>query len=228
MHYDDLRQHLVSLADEKYRQFSGKLIPESGPILGVRLPELKKIAKELAEDDWEKYLAAAKDDSFEEVMLQGLVIGCIKADLAVVWPRVKIFVPKINNWSLCDSFCANLKIVRKNREKVWELLQEYLSGSQPFAVRFGVVLLLDHYLTEEYIGRVLNCLDKVKKEDYYVQMAVAWALSIAYIKFPELTLAYLKENSLDDFTYNKALQKIIESRRVSPDDKVKIRKMKRK
>lgn len=228
MHYDDLRQHLVNLADEKYRQFSGKLIPESRPILGVRLPELKKIAKELAKDDWEGYLAAAKDDSFEEVMLQGLVIGCIKADLAVVWARVKTFVPKINNWSLCDSFCANLKIVRKNREKVWELLQEYLYSGQPFAVRFGVVLLLDHYLTEEYIGLVLNCLDKVKKEDYYVQMAVAWALSIAYIKFPELTLAYLKENSLDDFTYNKALQKIIESRRVSQDDKVKIRKMKRK
>lgn len=228
MDYDDLLQNLLSLTDEKYRQFSSQLIPESRPILGVRLPELQKIAKGLARDDWKGYLTIAKDDSFEEVMLQGLVIGYIKADLAVVWARVKNFIPKINNWSLCDSFCANLKIVKKNKEQVWPFLQEYLYSSQPFAVRFGVVLLLDYYLTEEYISLVLECLDKIKKEDYYVQMAVAWALSIAYIKFPELTLTYLKKSSLDDFTYNKALQKIIESKRVSQDDKVKIKKMKRK
>ena len=107
-------------------------------------------------------------------------------------------------------------------------LQQYKNSMEEFELRFFIVMLLDFYITDEYIKEVINILDNIKHEGYYVKMAIAWTISIAYIKYPEITMKYLINNTLDDFTYNKALQKIVESYRVSNQDKAIIRNMKRK
>lgn len=223
-----IRERILTLADEEYRQFHSGLIPDADNILGVRLPKLRKLAQELAKGNWRDYLSMAQDEYYEEIMLQGLVIGYAKADIEEILGYVAAFVPKISNWGVCDSFCNSLKITQKHMTRVWEFLQPYLKSHEEFELRFGVVMLLSFYIVDEYIDRVLPLLDGAKHEGYYVKMAVAWAISICFVKYPEKTIAYLKDNTLDDFTYNKALQKITESLRVDKATKNLIRSMKRK
>ncbi|WP_068782289.1 DNA alkylation repair protein [Paenibacillus sp. GM2] len=223
-----IKEQIMELAEEEYRLFSSKLIPNIDNITGVRLPALRKIAQRIARSDWRSYLAEAEDDYFEETMLQGMVIGYAVKDIDEVLEYTARFVPKINNWSVCDSFCGGLKLTRSHLDKVWDFLQPYLQSDQEYDLRFGAVMLLEYYVLEDYIDRVLQILDGIRHEGYYVKMAVAWAVSICYIKLPEPTLAYLQHSTLDLFTYNKALQKITESYRVDQATKQMIRSMKRK
>lgn len=223
-----IKEQIHEMADEEYRKFSAALIPNITTVVGVRLPELRKLARTLAKGDWHTYLEYAEGEYFEEIMLQGMVIGYVKSDIEEILRHVADFVPKIDNWSVCDSFCTGLKFTNTNKEQVWHFLQPYLSSNHEYDLRFGVVMLLDFYIEDEYIIRVLQLLDNAKHEGYYVKMAVAWAISICYVKLPEPTMAYLQNNSLDDFTFNKALQKITESFRVDQEIKQLIRGMKRK
>ncbi|OAB40318.1 DNA alkylation repair protein [Paenibacillus antarcticus] len=223
-----IREQLLELVDKDYQKFSSALIPNINSILGVRLPELRKLAKSIAKGDWRSYLEHPECEYFEEIMLQGMVIGYIKTDIEDILTYIDSFVPKIDNWSVCDSFCVGLKFTKSNMKQVWAFLQSYLSSDKEYEIRFGVVMLLNFYIEEEYIDRVIEQLDNIEHEGYYVKMAVAWAISNCYIKLPEPTMIYLTSNSLDDFTYNKALQKITESFRVDQDNKQIIRSMKRK
>jgi len=216
------------MADEEYRKFSSSLIPNVDNILGVRLPELRKLAKNIAKGDWRTYLAQADNRYFEETMLQGLVIGYAKTDIEERLRYVADFVPRIDNWSVCDSFCTGLKFTKNHRSLMWDFLQPYLSSDKEYEIRFGVVMLLLYFVEDEYIERVLQWMDRIRHEGYYVKMAVAWAISVCYVKYPEPTMAFLKNNTLDDFTYNKALQKIIESLRVDSGTKHVLRSMKRR
>lgn len=225
---NNYRQQIFELIDEDYQKFASKLIPTIDNVLGVRLPALRKIAKEIAKSDWRTYLETTESEYFEEVMLQGMVLGYVKADIEEILSYITAFVPKIDNWSVCDSFCIGLKFTKVNQERVWEYLQPYLSSEKEYEIRFGVVMLLNYYIDDAYIDKVLQSLDRIKHEGYYVKMAVAWAISICYVKLPELTMSYLNKNTLDDFTYNKALQKITESYRVDKETKEQIRSMKRK
>lgn len=222
-----IREQLESLAEEKYRIFSSSLTPGKENILGVRIPILKKMAAKLVKGDWRSYLAQASDDTMEELMLQGMVIGRCKADICEVLELAAGFIPKIDCWSVCDNFCNGLKIAITNKECVWDFMQPYLNSDQEYEIRFGVVMLL-YYLEPEYADLAFKHFDRIKLEGYYVKMAVAWVLSMYYVKVPKLTLEYLKNNQLDDFTYNKALQKIIESLQVDQQAKEMIRTMKRK
>nr|WP_038263222.1 DNA alkylation repair protein [Peptoclostridium litorale] len=223
-----VREELFELADEEYRKFQIKLCPNTENIVGVRLPLLRKLAQRIAKGDWRKYMEAANDEYFEEVMLQGMVIGSAKAGVEDVLSYAADFVPKIDNWAVCDSFCGSLKITNKNKARVWEFIQHYLHSDKEFEIRFAVVMLLGYYIDEYYIDRVLKLLDGVRHDGYYVKMAVAWAVSICFIKFPEKTMEYLEDSNLDDFSYNKSLQKITESLRVDKETKHIIRSMKRK
>ncbi|MDB8793088.1 DNA alkylation repair protein [Romboutsia sp. 1001216sp1] len=225
---EKIREELLKLSEEKYREFSSRLIPGIDNILGVRLLYLRKIAKSIAKKDWREYLKSANNTYFEEVMLQGMVIGYVKdSNIEEILVYIKNFIPKINNWSVCDSFCSGLKITNKNKEIVWEFLKKYLSSEKEYEVRFAVVMILNYYIDEEYIRKVLKELDKVNHDGYYVKMAVAWAVSMCYVKFEDITLEYLNNNNLDDFTYNKSLQKICESLKIDKERKVLIKSMKR-
>lgn len=224
---NSIKEQLSLLADPAYRDFSSSLLPGTDHILGVRLPALRKLAKKLAKENWTQNLSLCTEDSFEEIMLQGFIIGYAKAPLHEILDQTAAFIPKIDNWSVCDSFCITMKAAKQYPEDFWEFLQPCLENSGEFIVRFAVVMLLDYFITGEYIDRIYPVLDRIKHQGYYVKMAVAWAVSMCYVQFPEKTMAYLRKNTLDDFTYNKSLQKITESLCVDSETKKKIRAMKR-
>lgn len=228
--YDNawIKEQLEALAEPEYRKFSSGLLPGVENILGVRLPKIRQLARKLAGDDWQEYLKEAEDDSMEEVMLQGMTLGYAKGNLQEKAPFLRNFIPKINNWSVCDSACSTIKLAKEQPEEMWEFLQDYLHSEREFEVRFGLVQLLNYYVNREYFQRVLEETDRISSNSYYVQMAQAWAVSICYREFPEETEPFLKNNHLDDFTHNKALQKIIESLKVPKEEKEHIRTLKRK
>ncbi len=223
---DEIRIELFNLIDEKYKKFHSKLCPNIDNILGVRLPLLRKISKNLSKDNWNEYLENPYSDYYEEIMIEGLTIGYIKTDNESRFNYMKNFIPKINNWGICDSFCNNLKFTKKNMKEVWEFIRPYSLSSKEFDIRFSVVMMLNFYIVDDYIDEILHILNNISHEGYYVKMAVAWAISFAYIHYPNKTLKFLENNNLDKFTYNKALQKIIESNRVSKSDKNLMRTMK--
>lgn len=223
-----LRALLEGLADSEYREFSSRLLPGVENILGVRLDQLRKLARSLARlDNWSEWLATASDASMEEIMLQGMSIGYAKAPPADILAYTAAFVPKITNWSVNDSFCSSLKLARKHQALFWDFLQPYCHSPKEFPCRFGLIMLLDHFLNNEYIQPVLDLLRDFSNPAYYAQMGAAWLLSGCYVFSRDKTLALLRENTLDDVTYRMALQKCIESRRVSPEDKAMLRSMKR-
>lgn len=223
----DLRDKLFELSDDKFKTFHSRLCPNTDNIIGVRLPLLRQIAKEIAKGDWRNFLSNSKEEYYEEILINGLVIAYAKCDVEERLNYIESFVPKIDNWAICDSFCNTLKFVNKNKEIMWEFIQPYLKSYNEFEIRFAVVIILNYYITEDYIDLVLKTLDNIKHDGYYVKMAIAWAISMCFVKFEEKTMAYLKDNSLDDFTYNKSLQKICESLRVDKNTKELIKSMKR-
>lgn len=224
----NIRERLFKLQDEEYKKFHSSLCPNVDNIIGVQIPKLRTIAKEIAKESPEEFLNYTQTQYYEEKVLYGLVIGYMKADLKTRKYYLDKFVPIIDSWAVCDCCISSFKFVNKNKEEMWTYTQKYLKSNKEFELRFAVVLLMDYYLTEEYIDKVLEIYNNIKNDAYYVKMAVAWALSVCYIKFPEKTMKLFANNQLDDFTYNKALQKIIESNRVSKEEKDQIRKMKRK
>lgn len=223
----DLRDKLFELSDDKFETFHSRLCPNTDNIIGVRLPLLRQLAKEIAKGDWRNFLSNSKEEYYEEILINGLVIAYAKCDVEERLNYIESFVPKIDNWAICDSFCNTLKFVNKNKEIMWEFIQPYLKSYNEFEIRFAVVIILNYYITEDYIDLVLKTLDNIKHDGYYVKMAIAWAISMCFVKFEEKTMAYLKDNSLDDFTYNKSLQKICESLRVDKNTKELIKSMKR-
>lgn len=228
MENNQIRKKLEKLADEEYKKFHTGLCPKSSEILGVRVPILRNFAKEIVkEGNIEQYLESALDNSYEEILLQGMVLGLWKTNIETFSKYLEKFIPKINSWAVCDVSVAGFKITKKNMEYMWNFLQKYLKSNKEFELRFAIVMLLDFYITEEYIGEVLQILNNIKHEGYYVKMAVAWTLQVAFVKFPNKTMQLLKNNKIDDWTYNKALQKITESYRVDDKTKEKIRIMKR-
>lgn len=224
----NIREMLFSMQDEAYRDFSGKLLPKGEVLIGVRLPDLKKLAKEIAKGDWEAFVSSYETAYFEEDMLKAFVLGHAKTDLSQRLSYIEKFVPTIHNWSVCDSFCAALKPLRKEPERVFSWLGPYLHSEKEYEVRFGVVMMLDHFLTDDFTGSVIERLDVVRHPGYYVKMAVAWTLSVMMAKYPQKTFSYLKDCRLDDFTFNKTIQKCIESRRIDEEMKAALRKMKKK
>jgi 3-methyladenine DNA glycosylase AlkD len=223
-----IREKIFALADEEYRKFQSGLIPGEERLLGVRLPDLRGLAKEIAGGDWREYLNDAQSEYFEEVMLQGLVIGYVKAAPEEILKYAAQFIPRITNWAVCDSFCTGLKLAKKHPQLVWDFIQPYLKSDREFEIRFAVIMMLAHFIDDGHIGQILASLDRIRHEGYYVKMGVAWAVSVCYVKYPGETMAYLKNCGLDDFTFNKSLQKILESFRVDQESKAVIRSMKRK
>lgn len=223
-----IRSQIISLADDKYKNFMIKLTPGVDNILGVRTPFLRKIAKEILKDNWVQYLQSKDELYFEEIMVKGMVIGYAKIPFEEKKAYIADFVPKINNWAVCDSFCSGLKIAKAHPGEFWSFLKPYINSNKPYYIRFALVMLLNYFMEKDYIKDILKIIDKVDHPDYYVKMAAAWALSICFVKFPEETLIYLKGSKLDNFTYNKGLQKIIESYRVDKDTKEIIKGFKRK
>ena len=223
-----VRQQLLDHAEEDYRAFSQRLLPKGTKLLGVRMPFLHGVSGEIVRMDWRSYLAEAPLEYMEDKLLYGMIIGKAECSAAERLDYAAKFIPQIDNWSVCDTFCAGLKFTKKEPVCVWDFLQPYLISEREYEVRFAVVMLLDYFILPAYTEAVLQALDQVRHPGYFVHMAIAWAISVCYIKEPEKTGRYLLHNHLADATYNQALQKIIESRRAAPEVKACMRRMKRR
>ena len=219
----------MDLSDKKYKEFHSGLCPGTDNIIGIRVPVLRNYAKELIKENTLKELLENIDNEYyEEIMLQGMLIGLDKKqDINLIFDYIKEFVPKIDNWAVCDTFCAGLKITKKYKKEMWDFIQSYLKSDKEFEIRFAVVMILNYYIDEEYIEKDLQIFDNIKNQEYYVQMAVAWAISVCLIKFYDKTLKYLDICNLDKFTYNKSLQKAIESYRITAEQKDYLRTLKK-
>lgn len=226
---EKIKNKLFELADEKYKEFHGGLCPGVNNIIGVRVPVLRNYAKELVKKySLEELWNQIDDEYYEEIMLKGMIIGLSKKEnIDVVFNYIKQFVPKINNWAVCDVFCAGLKITKKYKEEMWNFIQTYIKSEKEFEIRFAIVMILDYYIEEEYLKKDFEIFDSITNKDYYVQMAIAWAVSICLIKHYDKTVQYLRNCKLDKFTFNKSLQKAIESYRISNDKKEILKIMKK-
>ena len=224
----DIKTKILNEAEKDYKKFSASLIPNIDNVLGVRIPALRKIAKEIYAETGTDYLACSNTEYMEEVMVQGMIIGLIKDKPEKILEHVKNFIPKINNWAVCDIFCVGLKFTNKNKELVWEFIQKYLNSEKEYDKRFGLVMILGYFTDDNYIDKVFQILDNFSHEGYYARMGAAWALSICYVKQPEKTFEYLKKSKLDKWTFNKGIQKICESLRVDKNTKEVLKSLKRK
>lgn len=227
---DEIMKQLTAARDDAYKEFNCRLIPGVDPerVLGIRVPRLRKIAAGLARQDYLSYISELPDDCwFEERMIHGMVIGYAKLEYLQWEELARGFVPHIHDWATCDSCSSTMKIVRKEPEKAMKYLRGLLRTDGEYAKRFGIVMMMDHFLTDETAEDVLAELAAVDTEKYYVMMAAAWAVSVGYVKYPQLTEDLLQSGALDDATQNKAIQKIRESYRVSAEEKRKVLEYKR-
>lgn len=225
---EEVRKKLYEMQDVKYKQFDSSLCPNVDNIIGVQVPKLRNIAKQISKTNAIEYLELEDLTFYEEKVIQGLIIGMSNLLIEDTEKYLQKFIPTIDSWAVCDIVCSSLKITNKYQNEMWQFLENYIDSKQEFEIRFVIVMYLNYYLNDEYIDRVIENISKIKLQKYYVQMAIAWLLSVSYIKQKDKTLDYLKHNKLDDFTHNKAIQKIIESYRVSKEEKEYIKTLKRK
>lgn len=225
---ENLRNELYKLADEKYKKFQSSLCPNTDNIIGVRMPKIRQIAKQISKESGIKFLDTYKPEYYEEKLVYGMVIGYTKMTIKERQKYLDKFIPTIDNWAVCDGACSTYKFTIDNQEKMWDYIQKYVNTNNEFEVRFSVVMMMIYYINDEYIDKVLEIYNNINLDKYYVKMAIAWGISVAFVKYEEKTMKFLKSknNKLDKFTYNKSLQKIIESYRVDDSTKDIIRKMK--
>lgn len=225
---EDLRNKLYVLADEEYKKFHSGLCPNVNNIIGVRIPKLRELSKTISKENPIEFLNTYKCEYYEEKMIYGLVIGYMKEELKTRLKYLDKFVPIIDNWAICDCSCSTYKFTNKNLREMWDYLQKYINSQNEFEVRFLCIMLMDYYLVDEYFDNVLEIYNNIKLDKYYVKMGIAWGISFAFAKNEDKVTKFLENNQLDDFTHNKAIQKIIESHRVDENTKDKLRKLKRK
>lgn len=227
-----IRKQILELAEPSYQLFSSKLLPGTERIAGVRLPLLRKLVKQQIKQDWKAYLeevfGSEEEELFEEIMFQGMLIGYAPLNLEERFFYLERFLPKIDNWSVCDSVCTTMKFAKEYPKETWDFLQKHVHSDAEYRIRFAVVMYINYFIREEYFKKVLKELNEIDHPAYYVKMAVAWAVSMCYVFNTEETEKFLGTCKLDDFTYNKAIQKIIESRQVDRKEKEKIKEWKRK
>lgn len=224
--YVEFIDYLFSIKDIKYRDFHSGL-GVGNNVIGIRTPVLKSIAKDISKGNYIEFLKLLREDYYEEITLYGLITCNIKDfDASIMY--LDIYKNKINNWASCDLFCSNYKIVNKNKDYFWKYINNNISSDNLWIRRMCFVLIISYYIEDKYLYYIFMLCDKYNTNDYYVQMAVAWLISICYIKYNDITLNYIKNNMLDNFTHNKAIQKIRESYRIDIKDKEYLNRLKRK
>lgn len=221
---------LSAMAEPEYAAFASRLIPGCPPMLGVRLPALRRYAAKLARDPAgpQAVVAQLGPEVFETRMLRGMVIGCAKLPSGERWRMLEDFLPLADNWSLCDSTAAGCRFMAKAPGFWLPRLQELARRDQEFPARFGLVCLLDHFTgTPEGRRLTLDSCAAAPCPGLYTRLGAAWAVSVVAVKEPELGLAFLRTDPLDDFTHNKAIQKIRESRRATEEYRAAVLALKR-
>lgn len=224
--YNLFLKKLESYSDSKYRDFHSSLIKDNNnnnKLIGVRTPILKSIAKEISKTDYKKWLKYNNHKTYEETIIHGLILGYLNINFKDFLDLFDNFIPLIDNWAICDIVCANTKIFKKNLDEGITYINNCLNNDNPWIKRVGIVLLLNYYINDKYIDLVLKIASNIKSDEYYVKMANAWLISICYIKYPIKTEIFLNNTKIDNWTYNKTLSKICDSKRINKDTKIKLR-----
>lgn len=210
-------EKLNSLKQEDYKIFSSKLVTSKFEILGVRLPELRSLAKSLPQSEFD----SIEFKSFESVMLYGMALAKIK-DIEILKQKLDYFLPFIDNWSVCDSTVSSLKIISKHKDELFNYFVNLLKSGKTYYMRFALVVFLTYYRSKEEIEKVLN-LFPIQNSEYYVLMAVAW-LNATYLIFePELVKNRLNTNYFSKFVINKSISKAHDSFRLSKELKEELK-----
>ena len=219
---------LNELKDESYKEFSSGLNPTAPLMIGVRIPDLRNLAKEIVKENPIYFLDNNPMNSFELLQLQAMVIGYLNIDIKVILKYLSDFIPYVCDWSVNDTLCQTFKIARKYQLEVFDFLTKYFNSDKEFELRVVVVMMLCHFINDDYVYKVLEFIDSTKHDGYYYKMGCAWCLQVIMVKYPNICYQYLLNNHLDDWIFNKAISKMIESYRIDSDMKDKIRKLKRK
>lgn len=225
----DINNFLNLYIDKNYKKFHEKLCPTKYEILGIKIPTLRKIAKELLKNfEYKDFLNTMDNSIYEHIMLEGFIIANLKISYDEKIGLIKNYLPKIDNWAICDIFVSELKFIQKNQEEFLNFLLPLLNSNSEYHLRFTIVVLLNYYINDNYIDFVLNTILNIKSDAYYVKMAISWCYSICLIKYFDKTLKFLNnnQNKINKWTYNKALQKGIESFRINKDNKKILKNMK--
>ena len=221
----EVQKYLLSQADQKYRAFTLPLIPnvDEKTFIGVRLPILKKYAKQL--DNKEEFLHCLPHEYHEENILHAFILSDIK-DYDEFIRRVDAFLPYVTNWSVCDTICN--KHLNKHKDKLIKEVYKWLKSNQLYRVRYAVKCLMNYYLGDDYKKEHIDKVSEVKLDDYYVRMMIAWYLATGLAKNYDEFIKPIEEGRFDNFTHNKAIQKAVESFRVSDEHKTYLKSLKKK
>lgn len=214
-----IRERLFELQDRDYALFQAKLTPTApaDTIIGVRVPVLRKLAKELIkENDYSDFIEDLPHRYYDENMLHGLILSEYK-DCEDCIKEVDRFLPYVDNWAVCDIMSP--KIFKKNKERLIEKIREWSASKLTYTCRFGLEMLMTHFLDEDFRAYYLEIPAAVRSEEYYVRMMVAWFFATALSKQWDATLPYITDRRLDPWTHNKAIQKARESRRITDEQK---------
>ena len=225
---DKILEDLFSLQDIEYKNFNAKLIPtvDKDLIIGVRTPDLRNYAKKLFKEDEKrsfKFLNSLPHKYYEENNLHGFLIEQIK-DFDSAMEYTENFIPFIDNWATCDSFCP--KVFKKYVNETYEKILLWIKSDKTYVVRYGIGLLLSNYLDENFKEEHLKIVSKIRSEEYYINMMIAWYFATALAKKWDSTIFFIENKKLDDWTHNKAIQKAIESRRITDEQKIYLRSLK--
>lgn len=224
---DKVKNYLLSQKDEGYRAFTLPLIPnvDEKTFIGVRLPIIKKYAKEIDINNREEFLSSLPHFYHEENLLHAFILSNIK-DFDEFILKVDAFLPYVSNWSVCDTICN--KNLNKYKDRLIPYIYKWLKSKELYRVRYAVKCLMNYYLNEDHKDEYIDKVKEVKLDDYYVKMMIAWYLATGLAKNYDRFVKYIEDNSFDEFTHNKTIQKAVESFRVSDDHKAYLKTLKRK
>lgn len=225
---EQIRNDLFALQDMEYRDFHYKLIPTVNPdfIIGVRTPALRKYAKQLSKTPQAaEFLKILPHKYYEENNLHGFLIESMK-DYEEVVASLDIFLPYVDNWATCDMIAP--KVFQKHLPELLIKIKEWITSNHTYTIRFGIEMLMKYYLDEAFSTEYPDMVAAVESEEYYVKMMIAWYFATALAKQYEPTLPYLENQKLSQWTHNKAIQKAVESCRITPEQKAYLRTLKRK
>ena len=223
---EEIRKKLFELQDKKYRDFQCRLIPtlESTTIIGVRTPELRRYAKELVKQkEMQNFLHFLPHQYFEENQLHAFMISEIK-DNKQCLEELNQFLPFVDNWATCDQLSP--KVFKKNRSELIDQIKQWVCSDRTYTVRFGIGMLLEHFLDDDFDPIYLEMVSKISSEEYYIRMMVAWYFATALAKQYTKALLYIEEQKLDIWTLNQTIQKAVESRRITLEQKEYLRRLK--
>lgn len=225
---DQILNRLESMKDVKYADFQAKLTPglDRARFIGVRTPDLRAYAKELLKSGgYEEFLEVLPHEYFDEMQLHAFIISGIK-DFDRCMELLETFLPHIDNWATCDQLSP--AVFRKHKTELLPCIDRWLCSDKTYTVRFGIGMLLEHFLGDEFDPSYMDKVAAIRSDEYYINMMIAWYFATALAKQYDTAVEYLREGRLDVWTHNKAIQKAIESRRISPEEKEYLRTLKRK